>query len=191
MDVIKKTIFESRNVNKVLSQKQIKAIEVITGPKTEDDDGYHVYGSTLYRAQNWPSDTDGIQNYTFCKKYGCDRKSAEKMGVKIIQEIVTKIINGKGTYLGDIKIGVDTEIEDTIEEIQDITQDGNKKILKQWNELLSKNKKEYELSKKINYIGNASHTKLDEAIIPQLLIHGYEVDYPYNDVLNIWKKKIR
>jgi hypothetical protein len=95
MDVIKKTIFESRNINKVLSQKQIKAIEVITGPKTDDDEGYHVYGSTIYRGQPWPSDTDGIQTYTLCKRYGCERKSAERMAASIIKDIVKKIINGK------------------------------------------------------------------------------------------------
>src|SRR5271154_628034 len=108
---IDKHIFDRRNVDKFVTRDQIKGIQMISGPKGPDDDGFSLYGSYLYRAQPWPSDIDGTQQYTFCKKYPCSRSEAEKKLINLLQEVINKILNSKDFFLGDIKVGVDTEIE--------------------------------------------------------------------------------
>lgn len=182
MSLLEKNVFERRDVTKVLTNDQKKALEIITGPKDpEEYEGFFtIYGSMLYASQPFPSDIDGTQIYKFCKKDGCSEQKANGSIVIILKEVVTKILNTNGFYLGDIKIGIDKEIESVIYEVHENTYD---KIKIDFNELFKKNKKRY-----IDLYGKRYLCKLDEIEIPQLLINDKLVSFEKDKVIQIWKK---
>lgn len=169
-------IFDRRNVEKVITRDQINGVQMISGPKGPDDDGFIFYGSYLYRNQPYPSDVDGTQQYTFCKNVPCSRTDAEKKLILLLKEVVSKILSTPDFYLGDIKAGVDTEIENVIYIIQNVLYKDSIDPL--WNAYLKKSKKKD--------IKRISHTFFDEDKIPQLLIHGYEVTFPKQKVIDLW-----
>jgi hypothetical protein len=203
-----KFLFDSRNVKAVLSKQQIHGIKVISGPKVEDEGekGFRVFGSYVYRGQPLPGDIDGTQVYEFGsnKKGGASQEEAVKETIIILKETVKKILNTKDSYLGDIKIGVDPEIERIIIYLIDVINDYAfnegpitefidvtlvsegfvdelkkiKKIAEQMREHLKKTKQ--------NVYPREKEDKLFEITIPQLLIHDYTVDYPKDYVSYIW-----
>jgi len=184
MKPIKKNVFKKREVNKVLTGDQIRGIEMITGPKIEDyESGYQIYGSYKYKSQQYPSDIDLSQIYEFFKndKRGRTREEATNLIVKIIQETVRKISSTRDMYLGDVKIGIDKVIhEDIIVEQQDFVYE-EIGIYKMWNDYLKKNKMKEETDFKYYYY-------MREKAIPQLLINGYEINYPREKIIKLWKK---
>jgi len=74
-------------------------IKIITG----NSKSIIPFGSWTYRSQQFPSDVDLISIEEKC----CSKEEATKKFVKRIQNIVKKINDTKGVYLGDIKAGID------------------------------------------------------------------------------------
>lgn len=182
MKINKKNVFVSRNVQQVLTKDQLYGIKIISGPSIEGDKKFRVYGSYAYGSQAYPSDIDGTQTYEFCvnKKKGCSIGEVQKITVKILQETVKKIIETPNVYLGDIKIGVDTEITNAIIEIQSKAYKDTIDV--QWYEYLEKK------NMKDPGIGLNEEDKLTEDQVPQLLINKYTINYPSYEALLIWKK---
>lgn len=172
--LIKKNFSERRNIKKILTRDQIHAIQIISGPKNEDEEGFQIYGSINYKPQPYPSDVDGSQNYTFCKKYPCTKNDSSKKVIPILRETVKNIMNSKKFFLGDIKIGVDTQIQNILFYIHDSIYPQS--INKQWTTHFKNNKLISEHKKNIN-----------EYQIPQLLIHGYQVNYPSSSIMKLWQ----
>lgn len=178
LEPLKKFIFSKRKSKRVITQDQKKAIRITTLPKDKAEDEFIIYGSYNYASQTWPSDIDGTELFTFCKDYPCNREKAEQLGVKVIQDLVKQIGSSKNVWLGDVKIGVDMEIEKIITYIQVTLY--KSEIDPLWEEFLKSHKKK---DKK-----RISHSFLDEDQIPKLLIYGYEVNFPQKEVLQKWKE---
>lgn len=171
-------VFDKRNVDKVLTRDQIKGIQILTMTKSPDNDGFRTYGSLSYQSQTYPSDIDGSQSFTFCKKYGCKTKDALYMVQNILQQSVKNILSTKGAYLGDIKVGVDDEIHYIIYDIQEIAYKDHIDPL--WQKYLKDNKLK-------DFYNVSPETKISEDQISQLLIHDYSVTFPKDKTLSIWK----
>jgi hypothetical protein len=177
MQKSKPSVLQRRNVRRVLTKDQLRGIKLVTLQKSPDEDSVMIYGSQLYQAQSHPSDLDLTQIFTICKEFGCNANTARSKIAIIIKEIVLQILNSNFAFLGDLKIGVDTEIEKIIWKIQNEIYP--KHISQQYLDFLKKKKKKLT----IRY----SHEKLDENEVPQLLVNNQTVNYPKNDILKLWK----
>lgn len=99
--------FLTDNPKKLIQLKKMNSInkQILKGIKTISKNKNNItpFGSWIYKSQLYPGDVDLIELEEHC----CDLKTALKAFVKDTQKIVKNIMKTRGTYIGDIKAGID------------------------------------------------------------------------------------
>lgn len=92
---------------KVLDELKLIAIShyipTIKDPSSKfKEDFAQPFGSFTYRFQRFPGDIDGMEEVGLC----CDEKDASEQYVKVIQKIVSDILDKRSHYYSEIKAGI-------------------------------------------------------------------------------------